>query len=67
VKRCNSQSAIKLALAGLLIGTLDLVFEADVEAAWSEKIRRRVTEIDTGPMELILWEEVPADLFPPVK
>ena len=33
-------------LAGLLIETLDPVSEPDVEAAWSEEIRGRLTEID---------------------
>jgi len=34
-----------------------------VEAAWSEEIKRRVTEIDAGTVELIPWEEVRAELF----
>jgi putative addiction module component (TIGR02574 family) len=50
-------------LAGLLIETLDPVAEADVEAAWSEEIKRRVAEIDAGTAELIPWEEVRAELF----
>ena len=50
-------------LAGLLIETLDPVWEADVEAAWSEEIERRVAEIDAGTVELIAWEDVRAELF----
>lgn len=50
-------------LAGLLIETLDPAVEADVEAAWSEEIKRRVAEIDAGTVELIPWEEVRAELF----
>jgi len=50
-------------LAGLLIETLDPASEADVEAAWSEEIRRRVAEVDAGTVELIPWEEVRAGLF----
>lgn len=50
-------------LAGLLIETLDPVSESDVEAAWSEEIKRRVAEIDAGKVELISWEEVRAELF----
>ncbi|HZE63010.1 MAG TPA: addiction module protein [Pyrinomonadaceae bacterium] len=50
-------------LAGLLIETLDPVSEADVEAAWSEEIKRRVAEVDAGSVELIPWEEVRAELF----
>ena len=50
-------------LAGLLIETLDAVFEPDVEAAWSEEIERRLAEIDAGTVELIPWETVRAELF----
>src|ERR1700716_2935440 len=50
-------------LAGLLIETLDPVSEPDVEAAWSEEIKRRLTEIDAGTVELIPWEGVRAELF----
>jgi putative addiction module component (TIGR02574 family) len=50
-------------LAGLLIETLDPVSEPDVEAAWSEEIKRRLAEIDAGAVELIPWEDVRAELF----
>jgi putative addiction module component (TIGR02574 family) len=50
-------------LAGLFIETLDPVSETDVEAAWSEEIKRRVVQIDAGTVELIPWEEVRAELF----
>jgi putative addiction module component (TIGR02574 family) len=50
-------------LAGLLIETLDPVSEIDVEAAWSEEIKRRVAEVEAGTVELISWEEVRAELF----
>jgi len=53
----------RAALAGLLIETLDPVSEADVEAAWSEEIKRRLAEIDAGKVELIPWEDVRAELF----
>jgi len=43
--------------------TLNPDSEADVEAAWSEVIRRRLAEIDAGTVELIPWEEVRAELF----
>lgn len=54
-------------LAGLLIETLDPVSESDVEAAWSEEIKRRVAEINTGSAQLISWEDVRAELFPQVE
>ena len=38
----------------------------DVEAAWSEEIKRRLSEIDAGTVELIPWEEVRAELFGPI-
>ena len=53
----------RAALAGLLIETLDPVSEPDVEAAWSEEIKRRLAEADAGTVELISWEEVRAELF----
>lgn len=37
--------------------------DSDVEAAWSEVIKRRLAEIDAGSVELISWEEVRAELF----
>lgn len=52
-------------LAGLLIETLDPVSEPDVEAAWSEEIRRRLAEVDAGTVELISWDDVRAELFAP--
>lgn len=53
----------RAALAGLLIETLDPASEPEVEAAWSEEIRRRLAEIDGGTVELIPWEEVRAELL----
>ena len=53
----------RAALAGLLIETLDPVSEPDVEAAWSEEIKRRLAEVDSGTVELISWEDVRAELF----
>jgi putative addiction module component (TIGR02574 family) len=53
----------RAALAGLLIETLDPVSESDVEAAWSEEIKRRLAEVDAGTVELISWEDVRAELF----
>jgi len=35
----------------------------DVEAAWSEEIKRRLAEIDSGAVELVSWEEVRSELF----
>ena len=53
----------RAALAGVLIETLDPVSEPDVEAAWSEEIKRRLAEVDERAVELIRWEDVRAELF----
>ena len=52
-------------LAGLLIETLNPADESDVEAAWSEEIKRRVADIEAGTVELIPWEEVRAGTVRP--
>lgn len=49
-------------LAGLLLESLESEPEADVEAAWSEEIERRVREIDSGKVKTIPWEQVRAQL-----
>jgi len=56
-------SSDRAALAGLLIESLDPAPEPEVEAAWSEEIARRVTELDAGTVETIPWEEVRAELL----
>jgi putative addiction module component (TIGR02574 family) len=50
-------------LAGVLIESLDPPSTAEVRAAWSREIERRVREIDGGTVELIAWEDVCAELF----
>jgi len=35
----------------------------EVEAAWSEEIKRRLAEIDSGAVEVVSWEEVQSELF----
>jgi putative addiction module component (TIGR02574 family) len=45
-------------LAGLLIESLEADAEPDVEAAWSEEIKRRVADLDAGNVETVPWEEV---------
>ena len=35
----------------------------EVEPAWSEEIKRRLAEIDSGAVELVSWEEVRSELF----
>jgi putative addiction module component (TIGR02574 family) len=53
----------RAALAGLLLESIEPGPEADVEAAWSAEIERRVTEINSGAIEMIPWEQVRKELF----
>lgn len=48
----------RASLAGLLIESLEGEPDADVEAAWTAEIERRVTELDAGTAKTIPWEEV---------
>jgi putative addiction module component (TIGR02574 family) len=50
-------------LAGLLIESLDLHPEEDVEAAWSEEIRKRMDALDSGRVQPVPWEEAEALIF----
>jgi putative addiction module component (TIGR02574 family) len=45
-------------LAGSLLESLDEPADEGVEAAWSEEIKRRLQEIDSGKVEMIPYEEV---------
>ena len=45
-------------LAGLLIESLEADPEPDVDAAWSDEIKRRAADPDAGNVETIPWEEV---------
>lgn len=62
-----SQKALSLSpeervrLAEELLATVQ-TFDAEVEAAWDEEIKRRVAEIDNGTAKLIPAEEVFAEL-----
>jgi putative addiction module component (TIGR02574 family) len=49
----------RAALAGSLLESLDdEPGDEGVEAAWSEEIKRRVEEIDSGKVQMIPYEEV---------
>lgn len=48
----------RAALADSLLESLDEVpIDKDVEATWSEEIKRRIEEIDSGKVKPIPWEE----------
>lgn len=53
----------RAALAGLLLESLEVEPDPDVEAAWSEEIQRRIRQIDAGEVELLAWEDVKARLL----
>lgn len=53
----------RAAIAGTLIGSLDESADENAEALWSVEIARRVTEIDTGRVQLVSWTEVRRRLF----
>jgi putative addiction module component (TIGR02574 family) len=49
----------RAAIAGsLLESPHDAPVEEGVEAAWSEEIKRRIEEIDSGKVQMIPYEEV---------
>jgi putative addiction module component (TIGR02574 family) len=44
-------------LAASLIESLDQPFDTDVRDAWAEEIGRRITELDSGMVKGIPWDE----------
>lgn len=48
----------RASLAGLLIESLEVEPDADVEATWSAEIARRVAELDAGTAKTVPWEDV---------
>ena len=50
-------------LAGLLIESLEMPPDPDVEAAWAAEAERRWQEIESGKVQTIPWEEVKAKLM----
>jgi hypothetical protein len=47
----------RAALAAELIATLDDNTDANAEAMWSEEIRKRLEEVDSGAVRPIPWSE----------
>jgi putative addiction module component (TIGR02574 family) len=50
-------------IAGALLESLEPSSDTGVDEAWSEEVRRRLTQLDAGSAELIPWEEVREQLF----
>jgi putative addiction module component (TIGR02574 family) len=44
-------------VAATLIGSLDEQVDEGADEAWATEVQRRLAEIDTGKVQLILWEE----------
>lgn len=53
----------RVALAGLLIESLEPVSEEGVEEAWLAEIERRMAELDSGSVQTIPWEELRSRLY----
>lgn len=50
--------ADRAALAEKLYASVDQGFDPEVEEAWSEEIKRRMEEIDSGKVKMIPGEQV---------
>ena len=50
-------------LMRLLVDTLDAESEEGVEDAWRVEVERRITELDSGAVETVPWEELRARLY----
>jgi putative addiction module component (TIGR02574 family) len=50
-------------LMRLLIDTLDAGSDEDAEEAWRVEIERRITELDSGAVQTVPWEELRARLY----
>lgn len=53
----------RAALTGLLIESLEPGSEEGVEQAWLAEIERRMTELDSGSVQTIPWEQLRARLY----
>ena len=54
-----SRRPARAVIAGSLLESLnDAPADEGVEAAWSEEIKRRIEEIDSGKVQMIPYEEV---------
>lgn len=55
--------ADRATVAGALIESLEAPAEPGAEQAWSEVIRRRVAELQSGDVKAVPWSEVRKRLF----
>ena len=52
-------------LIGLLLESLDIGEDDDVEPAWLEEIEKRMEALDSGAVETVPWSEVRSRVFEP--
>ena len=53
----------RAALMRLLVDSLDAESEDGAEEAWWAEIERRITELDSGQVQAVPWEELRARLY----
>jgi len=53
----------RAALTGLLIESLEPVTDAGVEEAWLAEIERRMSELDSGSVKTVSWDDLRARLY----
>ena len=50
-------------LVGLLLGSIEDYAEDGVEEAWVAEISRRVSELDSGLVQMVTWGKVRSEVF----
>lgn len=50
-------------LVGLLLGSIEDYAEDGVEEAWVDEISRRVSELDSGLVQMVTWGKVRSEVF----
>jgi putative addiction module component (TIGR02574 family) len=50
-------------LVRLLIDALDAKSDEGAEDAWRDEVERRITELDSGTVQTVPWEELRARLY----
>jgi putative addiction module component (TIGR02574 family) len=53
----------RVALAELLLETLSVTSNPEIEVLWAEETERRCREIDSGAVTTVPWEEVRAKMY----
>jgi hypothetical protein len=61
-KALELDQADRALVAAELIASLDGPADQDAEVAWATEISRRVTEIESGSVELVDWSDVRAQI-----